>query len=109
MRCGPHHLPLRDLIHRVDVIQPLDALLISLVHRVDAQVTRPSVRIGLAALADGDRRGPCGLVAGVAFAILGGLAKAVDLRRTDGRQSLVGFDVILVVLALQDAPRGGPA
>jgi len=97
------------LIDGVDVIQTLDAILVALMYRIDAQVAGPSLRIGLAALPDGDRRRARGLVAGVVLAILPGLAKAIDLGRTDRCQSLVGCDVILVVLALQNAPRGGPA
>nr|AAR98532.1 hypothetical protein [Brachymonas petroleovorans] len=33
-----HHLPLRDAVHRVDVVQPLGAVLVALVHAVDADM-----------------------------------------------------------------------
>ena len=52
---GPHHLPLRDFVHGVDVVNALDSVQIALMHRVHAQVAGPSAGLRLAALADRDR------------------------------------------------------
>src|SRR4051812_16471308 len=50
----PHHLPLRDLIHGIDVVHPFGSLQISLMHRIDTQVSRLTSRIGSPPLADRD-------------------------------------------------------
>ena len=55
---APHHLPLRHFVHSVDVVRALHAAGVSLMHRVQAQVARPALRIGLGALADGHLRSP---------------------------------------------------
>ena len=54
------HLPLRDLIDGVDVINALLSAvrLIALMHRVQAQKSGLALRLRLAPLADRDRRGP---------------------------------------------------
>ena len=53
---GADNLPLRDFVHRVDVKTPLPfhSVLVSLMHRVYANVARLSARLGLPPLADGD-------------------------------------------------------
>lgn len=50
---GKDGLELGDLIHRVDQIQPLDAVQVALVHRVDAQIAGLALG-GFAPLADLD-------------------------------------------------------
>src|ERR1700757_4050512 len=77
---GGHDLPLRDLIHRVDVVDTLAGGRIALVHGVDPQVAGPALRIGTAALADGHRRRPRPGVAETAFAIAWLLAQVIEMR-----------------------------
>src|SRR3954453_17718493 len=69
LRDGRHDLPLRYLIHRIDVIDALAAILIALMHSVDTQVSGCAVRLWFAPLADRDRRGPRRLVTRIAFAV----------------------------------------
>ena len=57
MRDGTDEFILRNLIHRVDEIDALDPIEISLVHGVHAQVTGPAVGVGLAPLPDRYGRG----------------------------------------------------
>ena len=58
---GGNHLPLRHAIHRVDVVQALDAVLIALVHAVDADEARATLGGGRLACADGGGLGGLGL------------------------------------------------
>jgi len=64
-----HDLPLGNFVHRMDVVQAFAAILVALMHGVDAQVSRLALRLWFAPLADGDRCRPRGLVAGVALAV----------------------------------------
>jgi hypothetical protein len=64
-----HYLPLRDRIHRIDVIHPLVAVPVALVHRIDAQEARAPLRVRLAAFPDGYRRGSRGLIYGGLLAV----------------------------------------
>jgi hypothetical protein len=41
-----NELKLGHAVHRVDVIDPLPAILITLVHTVDADIARPPIRLG---------------------------------------------------------------
>ena len=84
-----HHLPLRDRVDGVDVIQPLAGFGVALVHGVDPQVTGPTARIGLAPLADAHRRGASFGVVHVVFAIGAGAPQVVDVGGRDGGQSLI--------------------
>src|SRR6266849_5973812 len=74
LRRGAHHLPLRHLLHGIDVVHPLRAVQVSLMHRVDPQVPGPALRVGSPPLANThphrprllvadfpnrDTRGPC--------------------------------------------------
>src|SRR5664279_5156785 len=79
LRGGSHNLPLRHLVHGVDVIKTLASILIALMHRVDAQVSGRSLWLWLASFADRNRRGSCGLVAGVALPIGGRIAQPVEV------------------------------
>src|ERR1039458_9225509 len=45
IRCRSYHLPLRHLVHGIDVVHPLDPLQISLMDRVDPQIPRPPLRV----------------------------------------------------------------
>ena len=66
---GGHDLPLRDLIHRVDVVDAFAGGRIALVHGVHPQVAGLTLRIGTAPLADGGRSGPRPGVGETAFPI----------------------------------------
>ena len=103
LRGGADHLPLRDFVDGIDMIQPLAALLVALVYRVHAQIPGLASRIGPAALADGHRRGPGGLIGVVPLPIFGRFAKPVDLRHRNARQPLEDGLAILGVLPLQNA------
>ena len=109
LRRGRHNLPLRHLVHGVDVINALAAVLIALMHGVDAQVSGQALRLRLAPLADRNRRGPRRLVAGVALPIGRRVAEPVELRHRDPRQPLVGRLAIFAVLALQNPLGRRPA
>ena len=63
LRHRSHHLPLRHFVHRVDVIHPLDSVLIALMHRVHPQISGAPLRLRPAPLADGHRRRPGRLIA----------------------------------------------
>src|SRR5215204_812239 len=52
LRRGPDHLPLRHLIHGIDVINTFHPIPIALMYRVHAQVARPSFRLWRSTLAD---------------------------------------------------------
>src|SRR5262249_20961375 len=41
---GRDDFPLRDFIHRMDVIQPVVAILVALMHGIDAQISRLALR-----------------------------------------------------------------
>src|ERR1039457_4035862 len=64
-----YDLPLCDRIHRIDVIHPLVAIPVALMHRIDAQIARPPLRVRFAAFPDSYRGGPRGLVYGGLLAI----------------------------------------
>src|SRR5437763_11410794 len=100
LRDSRHDLPLRDLIHRSDVIDALAAILIALMHGVDAQVSRCAVRLWLAPFPDRDRRGPSRLVTGMVFAISRRVAQSIEVRHRKYGQANVGPLPIFFVLAL---------
>ena len=58
LEAGSHHLPLRDRVHCIDVINTLGSVQIALMYRVHTQIAGPSAGLGLTALADRDRSGP---------------------------------------------------
>ena len=90
LRQGRHDLPLGHFVDRIDVIQTLGAVAVALMHGVDPQIPGPALRARFAPLADGNWRGPCRLIAGIAFAVSLGVAEAVDLRHRDLGDALEG-------------------
>src|SRR5579864_6683910 len=104
-----HHLPLRDRIDGVDVINALDPLPIALMHGVDPQVARPIARIGPPPLADTDRHRPGGVELGALAPVLAAAAEVVQVRHRDLRQTLVLGLAKLLPGALEQAPRGRSA
>src|SRR5579863_7079711 len=71
---GAHHLPLGDLVHRIDMIDSLHPVPISLVYRVYPQVSRPALGSWRPSLADGHRHGARALIDHPHFAVPRGLA-----------------------------------
>src|ERR1019366_1694092 len=100
-----HHLPLRDLVDEVDVIDALDSIQVSLMHRIDPQVARLAVGPGLAPLSDGYLYGPRFGVIDLALAIARALAEVVNMRHRDPRQPLVLGTLELLELAFQNLSR----
>jgi len=102
-----HYLPLRDAVHRVDVIQPLDAVQVPLVHAVDADEAGPA--LGCRRLAHAD----LGVLAGLGLgqqdalvAVARAVAQVVQVAHRDRAQpseSLIAEDI---ALAAQHAGRG---
>ena len=86
---GGHDLPLRDLIHRVDVVDTFAGGRIPLVHGVHPQVAGLALRIGTAPLADSHRRGPRPGVGKTAFPIARLLPQVIEMRHRDRRQPLI--------------------
>ncbi len=83
-----NELELGHAVHRIDVIDPLHAILIALVHTVDADIARPPIRLGGAALADGNARGPrLGPVPSRAL-VLGPTPQVVQMGDRNPRQPL---------------------
>jgi hypothetical protein len=80
LRRGSYHLPLRHFVHRVDVVHPLGAVRISLMHRVDPQVPRPALRIGPPPLPNIHLHWLGLLVADFPLAIHAALTQVVDVR-----------------------------
>src|ERR1019366_10760318 len=86
---GGHDLPLRDLIHRVDMVDALAGGRIALMHGVHPQVARLALRIGTAPLADGHRGGPRPGVGETAFPIARLLPQVIEVRHRNRRQPLI--------------------
>ena len=107
------HLPLQDFIDGVDVINALGSAtasrLIALMHRIQAQIAGLALRIGLAPLADRDRRGPRLDVVQTPLAVTLALAQVVQMSHRDPRQTRILLLAVELNLAFQDAPRRRPA
>ena len=105
----PHHLPLRHLVHRVDVIHPLDPVLVPLMHRVDADVSGASPRLRFPPLADGHRRRPRHPILDVPLAVRSTPPQPVQVRYRDPRQALVSRVMEVVAGPLEQLLRRRPA
>ena len=103
--CRPHHLPLRHLIDRVDVVHALHCIQIALVHRVNSQVTGTALRVRPPPIANGDLHGPCLLVEDPLLAISPSFAQVVDVRYRDGREPFIPLTAVVVKLAVENFPR----
>src|SRR3972149_6332584 len=115
---GGDDLVLGDAVHGVDVIEPLRAVLIALMHAVDADEAGAAVGGGRAALPDGDGiaagLGPVGsgpLVAGVDKELVagpeGGFSK-VSARGGAFRRGAVGFGAKTPPRGRDSARRAAP-
>ena len=105
---GGHQFELREAVHGVDVIDALEAVLVTLVNAVDADEAGAPFGGGRAPLTDGDRvavgLGPVhafGLVARQA-------AQVVQMRHRDVGQALVTGICIQAPGALHQATGGRP-
>ena len=101
LRRGAHHLPLRDFIHRVNVIHPLASLQIALMHRIHPQISRAAIRLRPAALPDRHLRRPGRLIHDPLFPIPPTLPEPVQLRHRDLGQTRVGRILEIIVGPLQ--------
>src|SRR5664280_1505852 len=104
-----HDLPLRDLIDGVDVIHTFGPRLIALVHGVDPQIAGLALRIGPPPLANRYRRELGFAVVETAFAVAWLLPQVVQVGHRDRGQPLVFALAVLLIRALQNAPRGRSA
>ena len=77
-------------------------------HRVDAQIAGLALRIGLAPLADRDRRGPGFTVVEPSLAIARAGPQVVEMAVGNLRQTLELALAVDLELALQNGPRGRP-
>lgn len=105
---GGDDLVLRDAVHGVDVIEPLDAVLIALMNAVDTDEAGASVGCGSTALPDGD-----GIALRLSPVQAGGLiadlvAQVVQVGNRQGRKPLIAGIAIQGVGALHEALGGGP-
>ena len=110
LAAATHHLPLRDRIHSVDVIHPFGPVPVSLMHRVDAQkpgsprgsgLRRSAIETALGRVGFELRRHVCRYCRAA--------PQVVQMRHRDPRQPHKFCLAELLLLALQDAPRGRPA
>ncbi len=106
---GSGHLPLRDFIHRVNVIHAFDSVAISLMHRVHSQISRLALRPGLPTLADAHWRRPRHLILHAPSPIHPPFAEVVDVRRRYGAQYGVLPAPEMLELSFQDALGCRPA
>jgi hypothetical protein len=104
-----HHLPLGDAVHRVDVVQTLDAVVITLVDAVDADEAGAS--FGRRSLAHADVHTPRRPRLGQHHALRPvrcAVAQVVQMPHGDVAQALESSVLEHVALAAQHAGRGGP-
>ena len=81
-----HHLPLRHCVDRVEVIHAQLAFVLTLMHRIDSEITRPPFRVWFAALADRDLASLRVVHSHPQLAVSRRLPQIVDMRRRDLRQ-----------------------
>jgi len=96
-------------IDGVDVVHAFGPRSIALVHGVDAQIAGLALRIGPPPLPNRHRRGLGLDVVQAAFAIAWLLPQVVQVGHRDRGQPLVFRLAVLLIRALQNAPRGRPA
>jgi hypothetical protein len=95
---GSHDLPLCDLIHGIDVVDPFDAIAVSLMHGVHSQVAWPALWIGFPSLADAHRHWPGRLINHPSFPVRPMLAQVVNVRYRNSAQPFVIPIPIFVIL-----------
>ena len=105
---GGHRFPLGHDIHRIDVIDTLDAVQIALMDSIDADVARQAVGRRRLPHGDGYRAGPCLRPCEAPLAI--GLARAqvVQMRHRDLRQAFVARIAIDLPGPLRQRPCSRP-
>src|SRR6266404_3187615 len=101
--------PLRDLIHRVDVVDAFAGGGIALVHGVQSQEAGLTLRIGTAPFADGGRGGSRPSVGETAFPIARLLPQVIEVGHRNPRQPLILGLAVLAVFPLENTARGGTA
>ncbi len=104
-----HHLPLSDAVHRVDVVQALDAVLVALVNAVDADEARAAFRSWGLAHSDGNGLGGARLGQHHALRpVRCAVAQGVQMPDGEVAQALETSVLEHIALAAQHAGRGGP-
>ena len=109
LRRSAHYLPLRDLIHGVDVVDPFDSVQIPLVHGVHSQIARPAVWFRTPPLANGHRCGPSRLIRHPPLSVGPALPQPIQLRHRQSCQPFIAQLVEIVVGPLQNLLRRRPA
>jgi hypothetical protein len=102
-----HHLPVRDAVQRVDVVQPLDAVQVALVDAVDAD--EAGAALGRRRLAHADLGVLGGLGLGLhhtLVAVARAVAQVVQMTHRDRAQPSESIITEDVALAAQHAGRG---
>lgn len=109
LRDAGHHLPLRDLIYRVDVIHPFDAIPVPLVDGVHPKISGASFRLRAAPLSDRHccrfRLGEGGLACAVGRC----LPQAIQVGDGDTGQLFELRFAVFAELTFQDLPCGRSA
>src|SRR5579885_944698 len=82
------HLPLRNRIHGIDVVHARSAIVLTLMHRIHAQVSGPALWVGSAPLPNRDLPRLSVLYADANLPIRCRLPQVVNMGRRDLRQSL---------------------
>jgi len=109
LRRRSHHLPLRHLVHRVDVAHPFHPLQIALMNAVYPQVSGPTIRARFPPLANGHLHRPGLLIPDSPLPVSRALPQIVNMRHRNRRQPLVARIPVFVILAIQNLLRGWPA
>ena len=104
-----HHLPLRDLIDGVDVVDPLALGSIALMHSIDAQKAGLAVGRGLPPFADLDRGGPGLFKVAQAQAIARAVAQVVEMAVGEPGQPLELTLAVNLELSLENMARARAA
>ena len=101
---GGHELVLRDLVHKIDLVQTLLPVQVALMDRIHSQKTRPTRGMRLAALPDAYLRRPCPGHRQATAPVRCRLAKPVQMTVREPRQTLEPDIAEHRVLALHHAP-----
>ena len=105
---GADELELGDLVDKVDQVDAFDAVAVALVHRVDADMARPALRLGRLAQADGHGRRLRLRPRRALGAVGRRRAQVVDVSVGDRREARVVLLPEHLELAPQDLARGQP-
>jgi len=103
-----HDLPLRHRIHGIDVVQTRLAVVVSLMHGIDAQISGLALRIRSAPFANRHLPRLRAFDPYPDLAVGRRAAQVVNVGSRDPRQSLILRLAVHCKLPLQNVPYGGP-